>query len=83
MPAQALIRNIPQAQVEAWISANGATELLTAEPHGPDVLVRCADAGSGTTAPEAHAKLQALADEDARLLHEKLAADKAAADAQG
>jgi hypothetical protein len=90
MPAQALIRKMDKTAVDKLIATGKFTELLEVEPLPDGVLVRCkAGPGGVGNLPGAHEALQAICDEDSKIVRAeakgaadkaKAAADKAAAD---
>lgn len=83
MPAQALIREMNKAKVDELVASGKATELLEVEESDGAVLVRCkAGPGGVGNLPGAHAALQAICDEDSKIVraNAKARADKEAAD---
>jgi len=78
MPAQALIRNLTKAQVDAEITKAKAADLLEAVEIEGALLLRCKADGEGSvsTSPAA---LQTICDVDAKITRDKVDAAKAEA----
>ena len=71
MPAQALIRKLTRDEVTAWLAANDAKDILSVEEAHGCLLVKTTPGADGYTVPAHHAKLQALADADAKAMNLK------------